>query len=169
MLLMKGAPPEEVTTGKAPPKKKKRDLEDVEYMGIAGSESRLVIKKPALAVDEEMTVSKTLFARLNATGQGSKLQIRADLTDMHIFILSRWALDVAAHSGKFPSLKSDLIPMLIRKQFHPTKPIATPQTSSAKPPLAPHDRSKEGLVTLLASGNTRVSTHTPPIICILPF
>jgi hypothetical protein len=26
---------------------------------------------------------------------------------------------VAAKSGKYPSLKSDLLPLLIRKQFHP--------------------------------------------------
>lgn len=156
MLLMKAAPPPDQDSdrhSKAAPKKKKRDQEEVEYIGVAGQEVRLVMKTPALAVDEELSVSKTLLSRLNATGQGGSLQIRADLTDVHIFVLSRWAVDVAAHSGKIPSLKSDLIPMLIRKQFHP-KPSAGP--SKGKALLLPPDRRKDYMIALLASGNTEI-------------
>jgi len=103
-------------------KKPKRDPEDVEYVGLcsltdsasnqgdhsygtasSGSSSangknscvgqRLMLKVPALAVEEDLQVPKTLLARAALLGHGGgRLQLRTDLNDPHVYVFSKYVL-----------------------------------------------------------------------------
>ena len=91
-------------------KKPKRDPEDVEYVGLcsltdsansrnlsnrSSSKSvctgqRLMLKVPALAVEEDLEVPKTLLARAALLGYGGgSLQLRTDLNDPHVYVFSK--------------------------------------------------------------------------------
>jgi hypothetical protein len=85
-------------------KKVKRDAEDIEYVGLCGLTDstggcgggsggslgrRLLLKVPALAVEEELLVPKTLLARASLLGYGGGLQLRTDLNDPHVYVFSK--------------------------------------------------------------------------------
>jgi hypothetical protein len=71
-----------------------------------------------MQVEGEMQYPKTLFARGALTGNGSTTRLRTNLTDIGVYVLSRWVLELLSVDGQFTTINHDLVPYLIRRQFH---------------------------------------------------
>lgn len=86
---------------------------DREYIGLS-DDGRLLMKTPVLDIeDENLTISKCL---LNRT---SSFTLRDDLMDMGVYLFSNWVVDVIVSNPSISSLKSDLLPFLLERQFQP--------------------------------------------------
>eukprot|EP00617_Octactis_speculum_P020984 CAMPEP_0185770226 /NCGR_PEP_ID=MMETSP1174-20130828/58055_1 /TAXON_ID=35687 /ORGANISM="Dictyocha speculum, Strain CCMP1381" /LENGTH=270 /DNA_ID=CAMNT_0028455575 /DNA_START=31 /DNA_END=839 /DNA_ORIENTATION=- len=123
MLLGVDAPRVQPTKGgkmAAASQRKKRDEEDIEYIGLM-DDDRVVIKTPSLAIEEEknMEIPKTLLVRTRAVGHGGKLRLRNNLIDPHVYALSRWVLSLLERKPRLSSIKDELVPFLVRHQFRP--------------------------------------------------
>eukprot|EP01038_Epipyxis_sp_PR26KG_P017546 gene17546-24348_t len=94
--------------------KKDKDLieqVDQEYIAIT-NDGRIVMKTPTLEIDEFVTLSKGLLHRC------SNLNLRNDIIDLGIYVMSFWVLEfLNENANKFSSIRSDLIPYLINRQF----------------------------------------------------
>ena len=107
------------SSSKTPLKPKKQDEEDIEYVGLvsdgcgttnsssATTSFRLLLKTPALAVEETLSVPKMLLARSALAGHGSSLKLRADLSDPHVYVMSSWVLDLLEASKPPPSMTDE--------------------------------------------------------------
>lgn len=123
-----------------------RDEEDIEYIGLscpragaaaAGTTPRIVLKGSKLDVeaDEDMTGSTAKLdvpkSRLRGGGGvvGTKLVVRTEWSDVHVYSLAPWVRDLLIErggddgggGGGIPSLQSGLLPLLISRQFRGRK------------------------------------------------
>jgi len=128
-ILMVKEPPPQLEKGKKGNKPRKRDEEDIEFVGLA-QQDRIIFKKPLVAVEEELTIPKTLLARTSLTGSGSKVHARSNLTDTQTLVLSRWVLELLDADDQFKSIKNDLVPYLIRRQLHSLSEASSGKASS---------------------------------------
>jgi hypothetical protein len=94
-------------------KKENSDPVDQEYIGIS-EDGRVVIKTSTLEIEDMITISKPLLHRCS-----SNLTLRNDLIDLGIYIMSYWVIEFLNSNKRISSLKSDLIPYLIKRQFQP--------------------------------------------------
>lgn len=97
---------------KGGPKKLNIDEEDQEYIGVC-DDNRIVMKLPALELDENITISKPLLRHC------SGLTIRNDLIDIGIYIFSHWILECVCNHKTLSSIRTDLLPYIINRQFQP--------------------------------------------------
>lgn len=95
---------------KGGPKKIKIDEEDQEYIGIC-EKGRVVMKSPGLELDGKYTISKPLLHKCKA------LTIRNDILDVGVYVMSHWILDFVLFNRKMSSIRTDLIPYLVERQF----------------------------------------------------
>lgn len=96
-----------------PPKDMIKDDIDKEYIAF-GTDGRIYIKTPVLEVeDEDMEISKTLIMRAKT------FSLRHDLLDMGVYVCARWVKDLVVSRKHWSSIRSDLIPYLLRCQFQP--------------------------------------------------
>jgi hypothetical protein len=95
---------------KGGPKKIKIDEEDQEYIGIC-EKGRVVMKSPGLELDGKYTISKPLLHKCKA------LTIRNDILDVGVYVMSHWILDFVLFNRKISSIRTDLIPYLVDRQF----------------------------------------------------
>ncbi|CAN0047717.1 unnamed protein product, partial [Discosporangium mesarthrocarpum] len=89
----------------------KRDEEDIDYVGLT-KEGRLVIKLPALYVGEVLRVQKALLR------QSEALTISTSLQDVNVALLAHRVLDFLEERRDIASVQNELIPALVRRQFH---------------------------------------------------
>jgi GTP:adenosylcobinamide-phosphate guanylyltransferase len=97
-----------------------KDDVDQEYIGIT-SEGRIIFKKPTLELDEGITISKALIHRIprasSSSGSTSSFSLRNDLMDVGIYLFSHWIIEFIRSNRRISSIKSDLLPYLINRQF----------------------------------------------------
>ncbi len=86
------------------------DEEDIDVIGLA-EEDRLVLKVPALDIEECLYVQKALL------WQHKKLHITTGLQDTGVCILSKDVMDVLEEERGIAAVESELIPLLVRRQF----------------------------------------------------
>lgn len=93
----------------------KIDEEDQEYIGLC-ADGRVAIKTPALEVDEEnLTLTKPLLKK--CCGSGGRMRLRSDLIDTGIYCMSYWILEFLAAKKHISTIRTDLIPYLVRRQY----------------------------------------------------
>lgn len=96
-----------------PPKDTVKDDVDREYVGF-GDDGRLLMKIPVLDIEEDrVDISKFLLNRASA------FTMRDDLMDMGVYLFAPWIADVVVSNPHISSLKSDLLPFLLDRQFQP--------------------------------------------------
>eukprot|EP01033_Poteriospumella_lacustris_P000529 gene529-357_t len=101
------------TLPNVPPKDTVKDDVDREYVGF-GDDGRLLMKIPVLDIEEDrVDISKFLLNR------ASTFTMRDDLMDMGVYLFAPWIADVVVSNPHISSLKSDLLPFLLDRQFQP--------------------------------------------------
>lgn len=93
-----------------PPKDSPMDELDMEYIGLS-DEGRVLMNVPALEIEEMVTLSKHLFHR------STSFNLRRDLLDLGIYLMSHWIIEFVKSNSRINSVKSDLVPYLIQRQF----------------------------------------------------
>ncbi len=86
------------------------DEEDIDVIGLA-EEDWLVLKVPALDIEESFYIQKALL------WQHKKLHITTGLHDTGVCILSKDVMDVLEEERGITAIESELIPLLVRRQF----------------------------------------------------
>ncbi len=106
------------------------DEEDIDVIGLA-EEDWLVLKVPALDVEESLSIQKALL------WQHRRLRITTGLQDTGVCILSKDVLDVLEKERGIAEVESELIPYLVRHQFLPPQK----EDNTKSPPLCSTARS----------------------------
>eukprot|EP00123_Amoebidium_parasiticum_P013714 comp22110_c1_seq1/m.32304 comp22110_c1_seq1/g.32304 ORF comp22110_c1_seq1/g.32304 comp22110_c1_seq1/m.32304 type:complete len:432 (-) comp22110_c1_seq1:414-1709(-) len=85
-----------------------------EYIGVDSSSGRMLFYAGEGDMDEEFRVSQSVLLKY------PRLTIHTDLLDAHFYIFQHWVIDYIANTP-ITSIRSDLVPTLVRKQFRPPK------------------------------------------------
>ena len=109
-MLLASAPFDEAEK-KGAPKKMRLDEEDQEYIGMC-DDGRVVVKIPALEVEEGVSIPKPLLHRCS-----SSLTMRNDLADMGAYVMSRWVIDFLLVHKRITSIRTELVPFVVKRQF----------------------------------------------------
>lgn len=91
----------------------KKDEVDQEFIGIYTNNGRVVMKTPTLEIDEDLSISKSLLHK----EAGNNLQMRKDLLDVGVYVMSHWVLEYITANKRISSIKADLVPQLVKRQF----------------------------------------------------
>ena len=140
-------------------KKLRIDEEDQEYIGICG-DGRVVVKKPALEVDEGFTLLKPLINRCS-----SPVTLRNDLLDMGVYMMSHWVLNLLMENKAISSIRTELVPFIVDRQFQTATYLSAniPALSYRKNLLNSVDKwladiDTTGISTVIASNETLKNT-----------
>ena len=112
------------STEKVKGEKPRRDKDMTDCIGIVPKENRVVLVSQAVHMNEDIYVYKSLLKRR------SNFVLHTDLYDAHFYIFSHWVLDLLLEKKYIASIKADLIPHLIRRQFR--GPSVLPEDVRAK-------------------------------------
>jgi len=88
--------------------KKERDL-----IGLAGDQ--LCLFSAEADVEEEVKMSKKVLRSM------SRMTIHSNLQDAHLYIMAKWVCDYIIHDKNISTIKGELLPILIKKQFSKVK------------------------------------------------
>lgn len=127
------------------PKDSAKDDVDQEIVAV-GEEGRLLLKSPLLEIDETIEIHKALL------NKSSSFRLRNDLFDMGIYLFSFWILEHVQNNKRISSIKSDLLPFLIDRQFQPRDYLL-----STIPALEHRKRPLKSLEAWLTSGRSKIS------------
>eukprot|EP01134_Creolimax_fragrantissima_P007174 CFRG7174T1 len=95
-------------------KKAARGIKD--YIGLDAESKRVVYYTPEADIDDELRLSRRMITKW------PRVIIRNDLTDCHLYIMRKWVVDYIMADSSISSLKGDLIPLLIRRQYKRKQP-----------------------------------------------
>uniref|UniRef100_A0A1W7RCJ2 Translation initiation factor eIF2B subunit gamma n=1 Tax=Agkistrodon contortrix contortrix TaxID=8713 RepID=A0A1W7RCJ2_AGKCO len=108
MLMKKVCEPTELGPGQ---KGKKKLVEQRDFIGVDASGKRLLFMANEADLDEEIVVKRSILQK------HSRIHIRTGLTDAHLYCLKKCVIDFLVENRTFTSIRSELIPYLVRKQF----------------------------------------------------
>eukprot|EP00908_Phaeocystis_cordata_P012671 Transcript_23672.p2 GENE.Transcript_23672~~Transcript_23672.p2 ORF type:complete len:440 (-),score=222.48 Transcript_23672:35-1354(-) len=124
--LLKEAPPRDA----AIPKKAK-ELDGTDFIGIDERRQRLLHMESAADCDAGVSsISQSLLQSY------PHLQIHTDLSDVHVYIFAHWTLQLLELKPHFASVKFELLPYLVRKQFLSKTNLRIPTPGHAAQALA---------------------------------
>ncbi|XP_067678308.1 translation initiation factor eIF2B subunit gamma-like [Haliotis asinina] len=81
--------------------------------------------KRVLFYTSEVDLEETVNFRKSVLKKHPCISIRSKLTDCHLYILKKWVVDFLAENTKLSTIKSELLPYLIKRQFTKPKPPET--------------------------------------------
>lgn len=110
MLLKQEKP---VVKGEKP----RRDKDMTDCIGLVEKENRVVLISQGVHMNEDMYVAKSLLKRR------ANLVLHSDLYDAHFYIFSHWVVDLLLEKKYIASIKADLVPHLIKRQFRGTSAL----------------------------------------------
>eukprot|EP00981_Chlorochromonas_danica_P005946 scaffold1243_cov173-Ochromonas_danica.AAC.7 len=125
-----------------------KDQEDdigLEYIALC-DDGRVLMKTSALELDGSVILSKALLHRSSS----STLRLRKDLLDMGVYLLSHWLLEYVVQNKHISSLRNDLLPYIINRQFQDRDYLL-----SHFPPLEHRKRPLSALEPWLVSAKPR--------------
>jgi translation initiation factor eIF-2B subunit gamma len=97
--------------GGAKKEKPRRDEEMIDCIGMVDAESRVVFIAQSVYENEELNVPRALLKCR------PRITMHTNLYDAHVYIFSHWVLDLLNKKKHIASIKADLIPHLVRRQF----------------------------------------------------
>ena len=116
-VLFKQQPPRPASD-----KKKARDLDGTDFVGIDATRQRLLHLESAADCDAGViTVSESMLRAR------PYVEVHSDFADAHVYIFAHWVLSVLDLKPHFSSAKFELLPYLVRKQFLSTANLSMPQ------------------------------------------
>lgn len=99
-------------------KTKESFIGEKDFVAVDDAESRLLFLTNEADIETDtVVVKKSLLKRF------PNLHIRTDLVDSHVYIMKKWLFDYLSKVDLFESIKSDLVPYIIRKQFSKARKI----------------------------------------------
>jgi hypothetical protein len=104
------------------------DDEDREYVGT-DEDGRMLLKLAALEIDGSIDITKGLLNR------SRRLVLRNNMADVGVYVMSHWVLEFVMNSPKMTSIRIDVLPFLIARQFQPPADLV-----ATVPGLAHRDR-----------------------------
>jgi len=107
-----------------------RDEEEMEYIALSSKTHRIILKQSKIDVDEADeyvgTTPKLFIPKLRLTqwpggGPSSRndesLTLRTDLSDLHVYALAPWILQLLRARTTITSVQKELLPLLISRQW----------------------------------------------------
>lgn len=110
-MLLAASPIEEVEAKTGRVRRAKIEEEDEEFVGL-GTDGRIVLKTAAENVGRHISLSKPMLEKCQAS-----ITVRRDLIDVGVYCCSHWVLEFVQENADILSIRSDLLPYLIRRQF----------------------------------------------------
>ncbi|XP_066481164.1 translation initiation factor eIF2B subunit gamma [Tiliqua scincoides] len=108
MLMKKAYEPTELVPGQ---KGKKKLVEQRDFIGVDGTGKRLLFMENEADLDEEIVIKRSILQK------HSRMHIRTGLMDAHLYCLKKYVIDFLVENRSFTSIRGELIPYLVRKQF----------------------------------------------------
>lgn len=108
-------------------------LVEGKHTGADDDVGRVVLVSQGVHMSEDLYISKTLLKRRPS------IVLHSDLYDPHFYIFSHWVLELLQEKKYIASIKADLIPHLVRRQFRgaaASLPEALRQKAANKQQLA---------------------------------
>nr|XP_056723630.1 translation initiation factor eIF-2B subunit gamma [Euleptes europaea] len=120
MLMKKACEPTELVPGQ---KGKKKLVEQRDFIGVDGMGKRLLFMANEADLDEEIIIKRSILQK------HSRMHIRTGLMDAHLYCLKKCVVDFLVENRSFTSIRSELIPYLVRKQFSSPAPLQQGQSN----------------------------------------
>lgn len=98
-------------------KKKTDSTGQLDYISIDSRENRLLFFATEADLDESLMIRKPLLKRYPC------INIVKNLMDAHLYIIKKWVVDYLAENKSISSIKGELIPYLVNKQFQKHKKL----------------------------------------------
>ncbi|OQR89211.1 translation initiation factor eIF-2B subunit gamma [Thraustotheca clavata] len=110
-MLLKQEVQETPAKGVKSKEKPRRDEEMTDCIGMVDAENRVVFVSHSVYENDDLEVPRALLKRR------PRINMHTDLYDAHVYIFAHWILDLLAEKKHIASIKADLIPHLVRRQF----------------------------------------------------
>ncbi|ETV83631.1 hypothetical protein H257_04322 [Aphanomyces astaci] len=104
--------------------KPRRDREMIDCIGLVDSDSRVVHIAHSIFANDDMEGSEDVEMPLALLKRRPRINMRTDLYDAHVYIFPHWVLDLLHEKKHIASIKADLIPHLVRRQFRGAQALA---------------------------------------------
>lgn len=99
----------------APPGVKTRKRSDKDFIGFDEKGDRVLFMASEADLEDTVTFRKSVLKR------HPFINIKSGLTDCHLYLMKKWVIDYLATSKSISSIRSELIPYLVKKQFSKPK------------------------------------------------
>ncbi|XP_007077353.2 translation initiation factor eIF-2B subunit gamma isoform X1 [Panthera pardus] len=108
MLMRKGQDGLEQVPGQ---KGKKKTVEQRDFIGVDSTGKRLLFMANEADLDEELVIKGSILQK------HPRIHFHTGLVDAHLYCLKKYVVDFLMENKSITSIRSELIPYLIRKQF----------------------------------------------------
>uniref|UniRef100_A0A480PIW6 Translation initiation factor eIF2B subunit gamma n=1 Tax=Sus scrofa TaxID=9823 RepID=A0A480PIW6_PIG len=108
MLMRKGQDGLESVPGQ---KGKKKAVEQRDFVGVDSTGKRLLFMANEADLDEELVIKGAILQK------HPRIRFHTGLVDAHLYCLRRYVVDFLMEYKSITSIRSELIPYLVRKQF----------------------------------------------------
>ncbi|KAG8437015.1 hypothetical protein GDO86_007918 [Hymenochirus boettgeri] len=108
MLVRKACEPSENIPGQ---KGKQKTVEERDFIGVDDTGSRLLLLANEEDLDDGLNLKKSILQR------HPRIYIKQGMVDAHLYCLRKYIVDFLAANESFTSIRRELIPYLVRKQF----------------------------------------------------
>ncbi|XP_040264124.1 translation initiation factor eIF-2B subunit gamma isoform X1 [Bufo bufo] len=108
MLMQKAPEPSEHVPGQ---KGKQKAVEERDFIGVDDSGSRLLLLANEEDLDDGLDLKKCIFQRY------PRIHMKMGMLDAHLYCLRKYVLDFLADNDSFSSVRRELVPYLVSKQF----------------------------------------------------
>lgn len=88
-------------------------LEDVTL--ISPTSSRIFMLESSADVEDQVSISSCILKN------NPRLVLRRNLRDCHLYVFSHWVLELLKRNVAISSIKAELVPYLVRRQYHLSK------------------------------------------------
>ncbi|KAG8546855.1 hypothetical protein GDO81_029715 [Engystomops pustulosus] len=114
MLMQKAPEPCEHVPGQ---KGKQKAVEERDFIGVDDSGSRLLLLANEEDLDDGLDLKKCIFQRY------PRIHMKMGMLDAHLYCLRKYVVDFLADNDSFASIRRDLVPYLVSKQFSSHKNV----------------------------------------------
>ncbi|XP_012667802.1 translation initiation factor eIF-2B subunit gamma isoform X2 [Otolemur garnettii] len=108
MLMRKGQDILEPVPGQ---KGKKKAVEQRDFVGVDNTGKRLLFMANEADLDEELVIKGSILHK------HPRIRFHTGLVDAHLYCLKKYVVDFVMENKSITSIRSELIPYLVRKQF----------------------------------------------------
>ncbi|XP_031234184.1 translation initiation factor eIF-2B subunit gamma isoform X1 [Mastomys coucha] len=108
MLMRKGQESIEPVPGQ---KGKKKTVEQRDFIGVDSTGKRLLFMANEADLDEELVIKGSILQK------HPRIHFHTGLVDAHLYCLKKYVVDFLMENRSITSIRSELIPYLVRKQF----------------------------------------------------
>eukprot|EP00741_Cyanophora_paradoxa_P016431 tig00020912_g15866.t1 len=133
-VLLRQLPPRSADKA-AKPSKEEVGLQD--FVALDEARSRLLLMASSSDLDEEsmLAVRRSLVRRCGAVHVSSAWQ------DVHLYVFAHWVLDLldTPEAKRLSSVKSELVPYLVKRQFNSKFPVPVPESTQAAAQALSHN------------------------------